>query len=81
MTDALMVAVAAGVAAWVLAPLYASVRNAAADGRRTRPYPDSDRFAAQAGDAPIAPQREAGDRGAPPGVPGDEGGFGSRGSS
>lgn len=73
MTDALMMVVAAGVAAWVLAPLSASVRGAATDRRRTRPNTDAGRFTAQTGDAPMAPQREAGDRGVPPELLGGEG--------
>ena len=73
MTDAFMVAMAAGVAAWVLAPLYTPVRDGAADRHRTGPSPDSDRFAAQAGDASPAVQADAGDRRVPPGVRGGEG--------
>ena len=70
MTVALMVAVAAGVAAWVLAPLCAFVRDTAADPRRNRPANRPDQLGAPAGDALTAPDRDAGDRRARPGASG-----------
>ena len=72
MTVALMVAVAAGVAAWVLAPLCAIVRDTAADPRRNRPATGLDPLGAPAGHALTAPDRDAGDRRARPGAQGGE---------
>jgi len=73
MTVALMVTVAAGVAAWVLAPLCATAGAAAADPSRSRAPAGRDQLAAPAGGALTVPDSDARDRSAAPGAPGGAG--------
>ncbi len=73
MTFALMVTVAVGVAAWVLAPLRASVRDGAGGPTRNRVPIGRNQPAAPAGDALTLPDSDARDRSVPPGAPGGAG--------
>ncbi len=73
MTVALIVTVAAGVAAWVLAPLCATSGAAAAGPRRNRAPIGRDQLGAPASDALTVPAGDARDRSAPPGAPGGAG--------
>ncbi len=73
MTVALMVTVAAGVAAWVLAPLCATAGATAAGPRRNGAPIGRDQLAAPAGDALTVTDSDARDRRAPPGAPGGAG--------